>query len=135
VRSILNKNGGQLATAGAVSYQFSRKGTIVYNAEDIDTDALFEAALEAGAEDVDIDNDIVEVITEPADFGDVLESLQAAGFSEETAEVSMIPETTVTLDNEKTNKVLQLIEKLEDCDDVQSVASNLDVPDDFEMTD
>ena len=133
VRSILNKNGGQLAATGAVSYQFNRKGTIVYNMESIDFDSLFEAALEAGAEDVSEDGGIVEVMTDPGTFGDVLEALQAAGFQEEDAEVAMVPENVVALDNEKTGKVLRLIEKLEDCDDVQSVASNLDVPDDFEM--
>ena len=133
VRSILNKNGGQLAATGAVSYQFNRKGTIVYNMESIDFDALFEAALEAGAEDVSEDGGIIEVVTDPGAFGDVLEALQAAGFQEEDAEVAMVPENVVALDNEKTGKVLRLIEKLEDCDDVQSVASNLDVPDDFEM--
>ncbi len=133
VRSILNKSGGQLAASGAVSYQFNRKGTIVYNGENVDFDALFEAALEAGAEDVSEDGGIIEVMTDPGAFGDVLEALQAAGFTEEDAEVAMVPDNTVTLDDEKTGKVLRLIERLEDCDDVQSVASNLDVPDDFEM--
>jgi YebC/PmpR family DNA-binding regulatory protein len=133
VRSILNKSGGQLAAAGAVSYQFNRKGTIVYNSEDVDFDTLFEAALEAGAEDVSDDSGIIEVITDPSDFGDILEALQAAGFTEEDSEVGMVPDNVVALDVEKTGKVLRLIERLEDCDDVQSVASNLDVPDDFEM--
>lgn len=130
VRTILNKNGGQLASTGAVSYQFKRKGVINYDLEVIDFDALFEAALEAGAEDVTEDGD---VFTDPGEFGNVLEALQAAGFEQLGAEVSMVPDNTVALDNEKTGKILGLIEKLEDNDDVQSVASNLDVPDDFEM--
>ncbi|MBN2628772.1 MAG: YebC/PmpR family DNA-binding transcriptional regulator [Spirochaetales bacterium] len=133
VRSILNKSGGQLAAAGAVSYQFNRKGTIVYSSDTVDFDTLFEAALEAGAEDVSDDNGIIEVVTDPSDFGDILEALQAAGFTEEDAEVGMVPDNVVALDAEKTGKVLRLIERLEDCDDVQSVATNLDVPDDFEM--
>ena len=133
VRSILSKSGGQLAATGAVSYQFNRKGTIVYNLESVDFDALFEAALEAGAEDVSEDGGIAEVVTDPSAFGDVLEALQAAGFQEEDAEVAMVPDNVVALDDEKTAKVLRLIERLEDCDDVQSVATNLDVPDDFEM--
>lgn len=131
VRTILSKNGGQLAASGAVSYMFNRKGIIVY--ESADADALFEAALEAGAEDVKDEGGIVEVLTEPGDFATVLETLQAGGFKESGAEVSLIPENTVSLENDKTAKVLRLIEKMEDCDDVQSVASNLDIPDDFEM--
>lgn len=133
VRAILNKNGGQLAATGAVSYQFNRKGIISYMADKVDFDALFEAALEAGAEDVQEESGMVEVYTEASGFADVLEALQAAGFEQESAEVEMVPENRVSLDNEKTAKVLNLLEKLEDNDDVQSVSSNLDVPDDFEM--
>jgi len=134
VRAILNKNGGQLATTGAVSYQFNRKGVIVYSSENTEFEKLFDAALEAGAEDVKEDDTIIEVYTEAADFADVLEALQAAGFEQESAEVSMVPDNLVELDNEKTGKVLSLLDKLEDNDDVQSVSSNLDIPDDFEMS-
>jgi YebC/PmpR family DNA-binding regulatory protein len=133
VKSILTKNGGQLAAQGAVSYQFNRKGIITYSGDSVDFDSLFEAALEAGAEDVADDNGIIEVSTEPADFANVLEALQEAGFEQMGAELSMIPDTTVELDNEKTTRILNLIEKIEDDDDVQSVASNLTIPDNFEM--
>jgi YebC/PmpR family DNA-binding regulatory protein len=133
VKSILTKGGGQLAAQGSVSYQFKRKGIITYSAEGLDFDALFEAALEAGAEDVSEDEGIIEVTTEPSDFANVLEALQEGGFEQMDAEISMVPDTTVELDNEKTTKVLNLIEKLEDDDDVQSVASNLNISDDFEM--
>jgi YebC/PmpR family DNA-binding regulatory protein len=133
VRTILSKSGGSLAASGAVSYMFNRKGIIAFEAENIDFDALFEAALEAGAEDVTEEGSLIEVITEPGDFADVLEALQSAGFEQVSAEVSMIPENTVALDDEKTAKVLRLIDRLEDNDDVQSVASNLDIPENFEM--
>lgn len=133
VRTILTKNGGQLAAAGAVSYMFNRKGIIIYESCNLDFDALFEAALEAGAEDVSEEGGIIEVVTESSEFVTVLEALQAAGFKQSSAEVSMIPDNTVSLDIEGITKVLRLIEKLEDNDDVQSVASNLDIPDDFEM--
>ncbi|RKX70209.1 MAG: YebC/PmpR family DNA-binding transcriptional regulator [Spirochaetes bacterium] len=133
VRTILSKSGGQLAASGAVSYMFNRKGLIAYEAEKIDFDALFEASLEAGAEDVIEEGGIIEVITEPGEFADVLEALQKAGFEQLSAEVLMIPENNVTLKNEKVAKVLRLIDRLEDNDDVQSVASNLDIPEDFEM--
>jgi YebC/PmpR family DNA-binding regulatory protein len=133
VRTILSKSGGELAASGAVSYMFNRKGLIIYNTENIDFDSLFEAALEAGAEDVAEDGDYIEVFTEPGDFANILEGLQEAGFEQESAEVSLIAENRVSLVNEKTAKVLRLIDRLEDNDDVQSVASNLDIPDDFEM--
>jgi YebC/PmpR family DNA-binding regulatory protein len=133
VRTILSKSGGELAASGAVSYMFNRKGLIIYNTENIDFDSLFEAALEAGAEDVAEDGDYIEVFTEPGDFANILEGLQEAGFEQESAEVSLIAENRVSLKNEKTAKVLRLIDRLEDNDDVQSVASNLDIPDDFEM--
>ncbi len=133
VRTILSKSGGQLAASGAVSYMFNRKGLIVYEASNVEFDALFEAALEAGAEDVNEDGEIFEVFTDPAGFADVLEALQAGGFEQSSAEVSMIPDTTAALTDAATAKVLRLIDRLEDNDDVQSVASNLDIPDDFEM--
>ncbi len=134
VRTILSKSGGSLAASGAVSYMFNRKGVIVYEEENTEFEALFEAALEAGAEDVTDEDGVYEVITDPGDFADVLEALQSAGFEQASAEVSLIPDTTVTLDNDGTDKVLRLIERLEDSDDVQSVASNLDIPDDYEMS-
>ncbi|MCG8452385.1 MAG: YebC/PmpR family DNA-binding transcriptional regulator [Spirochaetales bacterium] len=133
VRTILSKGGGQLAATGAVSYMFKRKGMIVFDAEGVDFDALFEAALEAGAEDVADEGGMIEVTTDPSEFANVLEALQAAGFETASAEVSMVPDTTASLDADKTAKVLRLIERLEDNDDVQSVSSNLDIPDDFEM--
>ena len=133
VRSILNKGGGSLAATGSVSYQFNRKGIIAYSSENVDFDSLFETALEAGAEDVSDEDGAIEVITEPGDFEAVLTALQEAGFEQLSADVSMVPDNQVTLDNEATGKVLRLIERLEDNDDVQDVASNLDVPADFEM--
>ncbi|MDC7239858.1 MAG: YebC/PmpR family DNA-binding transcriptional regulator [Spirochaetales bacterium] len=133
VRSILNKGGGSLAATGAVSYQFSRKGIISYDGEKVDFEKLFEVALEAGAEDVTDEDGAIEVVTEPGDFEAVLTALQEAGFEQEGAEVTMISDNTVELDKEATGKVLRLIERLEDNDDVQDVASNLDVPADFEM--
>ena len=133
VRSILNKGGGSLAATGAVSYQFNRKGVISYSGDDVDFEAVFETALEAGAEDVTDEDGAIEVITDPSEFETVLTALQGAGFKELGAEVTMVPDNTVSLDNEHTGKVLRLIERLEDNDDVQDVASNLDVPADFEM--
>ncbi|OQX28982.1 MAG: transcriptional regulator [Spirochaeta sp. LUC14_002_19_P3] len=133
VRMILSKGGGQLAATGSVSYQFKRKGLIAYEADLVNFEKLFEVALEAGAEDVSEDDEVIEVITEPSDFVNVLEALQKSGFEQMSAEVLMLPDSTVSLNAEGAAKVLGLIERLEDCDDVQSVASNLELPKDFEM--
>jgi len=132
VKSILNKSGGSLAASGAVAYQFSRKGIITYDSEGADFDAIFEAALEAGAEDVTNDG-VIEVVTDPSDFETVLNALEGLGYNQLEAEISMISENKVTLDKEKTEKILSLIEKLEDHDDVQSVYSNLEIPEDMDL--
>ena len=135
IRSLLTKGGGSLGEAGCVSYLFKRKGIIAYNAAEYSEDAIFEAALEAGAEDVSHEGDSIEVTTEPDSFEEVLRALQAAEFSEEMAEISLVPEAYVSLDTESTAKVMRLIERLDDHDDVQSVSTNIDIPDDFEMPD
>ncbi len=132
IRSILTKNGGNLGENGCVSYLFQRKGLITFDAENYTEDEIFEAALEAGAEDVSTEDGIIEVITDPDDFNTVVETLQEAGFKTESAEITKIPDSTVTLTDEKTRKALRLIEKLEDNDDVQSVSTNLDIPEGFD---
>lgn len=132
VRSIFTKAGGNLGESGCVSYMFARKGTISFSSETCDEDELFNAALEAGAEDVSVDEGLIEVITDPDDFETVLNTLEAAGFKREMGEISMIADQRMTLSNEKTKKVVRLIEKLEDCDDVQNVYSNMDIPDGFD---
>lgn len=132
VRSTLTKLGGSLGTSGSVAYMFQTKGVIAYDADKYTEDQILEAALELGAEDISGDEEVIEVITAPSDFATVLEGLQEAGFSELTAEVSKVADQTVSLDHEKTRKVLRIIERLEELDDVQQVSSNLDIPDDFE---
>lgn len=132
VRSIFNKNGGNLGENGCVSYLFSRKGIITYDATTYEEDGVLEAALEAGADDVATSGDTIEVSTSPEEFENVLTALQGAGYEHTVAEVSLVPETTVTLDEEGTRKALRLIDLLDDHDDVQEVATNLDIPDDFD---
>ncbi|MFA5468387.1 MAG: YebC/PmpR family DNA-binding transcriptional regulator [Sphaerochaetaceae bacterium] len=133
VRSTLTKLGGSLGTTGSVSYMFQTKGVISYDGEQYKEDDILEAALELGAEDISSSGNIIEVITEPGDFASVLEGLQAAGFTEATAEVVKIADNSVSLeDNDRIRKVLRIIERLEDLDDVQQVSSNLEIPDDYE---
>ncbi len=131
VRSTLTKLGGSLGATGCVSYMFQTKGVITYSTEKYTEDQIFEVALENGAEDVSTSDDVIEVTTTPADFATVLEAMQAAGFEQESADVQRIADQTVTLDNEKANKVMRIVERLEELDDVQQVSTNLDLPDDF----
>ena len=129
VRHAFNKCGGNLGTDGSVAYLFSRRGQIGY-ASGVDEDALMEAALEAGAEDiVSNDDGSVEVFTTFESFGAVKDALDVAGFSAENAEVAMIPSTTTLLDLETAEKVVRLVDMLEDLDDVQNVYTNADIPD------
>ena len=132
VRSTLTKLGGSLGATGCVSYMFQTKGVITYSEEKYSEDQIFEAALENGAEDVSSSDGVIEVTTAPADFATVLEAMQAAGFEQESADIQKIADQTVTLDNERANKVLKIVERLEDLEDVQMVSTTLDLPDDFE---
>ncbi len=129
VRHAFSKCGGNLGTDGSVAYLFERKGQISF-APGVDEDALMEAALEAGADDVVSNEDgSVDVFTSFADFIAVNEALTAAGYKGDEAEITMIPSTTAPLDGETAPKVLKLIDMLEDLDDVQNVYSNADIPD------
>ena len=135
VRSTLTKLGGSLGATGCVSYMFQTKGIITYSTEKYTEDQIFEVALENGAEDVSTTDDVIEVTTTPADFDTVLEAMQAAGFEQESADVQKIADQTVSLDKEKASKVMKIVERLEELDDVQQVSTNLDLPDDFEVED
>ncbi|MEL7650833.1 MULTISPECIES: YebC/PmpR family DNA-binding transcriptional regulator [Stutzerimonas stutzeri group] len=132
VRHAFSKNGGNLGTDGSVAYMFDRKGQISY-APGVDEDALMEAALEAGADDVVAQEDgSVEVYTSFADFLSVNEALTEAGFKGDEAEVAMIPSITAPItDVETAQKVLRLIDALEDLDDVQNVYHNAEISDEI----
>jgi transcriptional/translational regulatory protein YebC/TACO1 len=111
---------------------FQTKGMIIYDDQKYTEEEIFEAALDHGADDVLHEDGMIEVYTAPGDFANVLESLQEAGFEEESAEIAKIADTTVELDDERTRKVLKILERLEELDDVQQVFSNLEIPDGFE---
>ena len=129
VRNAFSKSGGNLGTDGSVSYLFTKLGTITYPAGS-DEDAIMETALEAGAEDVVTSDDgSIEVTTAPESFTAVKEAMFAAGFETELAEVTMHPATTVELGLEQAEKVMRLIDILEDLDDVQNVYTNADFSD------
>ncbi|MBE7376732.1 YebC/PmpR family DNA-binding transcriptional regulator [Pseudomonas lopnurensis] len=132
VRHAFSKHGGNLGTDGSVAYMFERKGQISY-APGVDEDALMEAALEAGADDVVSQEDgSVEVYTSFADFLAVNEALTEAGFKGDEAEVAMIPSIAAPVtDVETAQKVLRLIDALEDLDDVQNVYHNAEISDEI----
>lgn len=128
VRAAFSKAGGNLGTSGSVAYLFEKKGQLSFEAG-TDEDAIMEAALELGAEDVvSHDDGSIDVFTTPADFLDVKEGLVAANLAPAHAEVSMIPSTTAELDVEGGRKILRLLDTLEDLDDVQNVYHNAEIP-------
>ncbi|MGR8941097.1 MAG: YebC/PmpR family DNA-binding transcriptional regulator [Gammaproteobacteria bacterium] len=127
VRHAFTKAGGNLGTDGSVAYLFTKTGIISY-AAGIDEDALIEAALEAGANDVITNDDgSIDVMTAPEDYLSVKDALVAAGHEPDNAEVTMQASTNTELDAEDAEKMLRLIDRLEDLDDVQNVYSNADI--------
>ena len=131
VRHAFGKCGGNLGTDGSVAYLFTRRGQLVF-AAGVDEDALMEAAMEDGAEDVVANDDgSFDVFTSFEEFGAVRDALDAAGFAAESADVAMIPSTEAELDLDAAQKVVKLIDMLEDLDDVQNVYSNASISDDI----
>jgi YebC/PmpR family DNA-binding regulatory protein len=126
VRHALSKHGGSLGEPGSVAYNFDKKGTIVVDAERYSEDDLM-VAIEAGAEDIAIDDDVFEITTEPADLTAVRAALEDAGIELQNAEVTQRPKLRVPLDEDGAAKLLRLIEALEDNDDVDAVHANFDV--------
>jgi len=132
IRNILTRAGGQLATSGSVSRLFKRQGVITIDGEKYTEDAITEVAIDGGAEDVSLSDGIIEVTTAPEDFESVLNALQAKEFETMSAQISMVAEAEVSLDNDGTAKALKLIDKLEENDDVQNVYSNIAIPEGFD---
>lgn len=129
IRSTFSKNGGSMAEPGAVSWQFDRKGVILVP-KTVTEDDLMLVALEAGAEDISDSGEQWQVTTPPSDLPAVRTALEEAGMAVESAEVTLVPSTTVALQSESdAKKVLHLVDLLEDHDDVQNVYANFDIPD------
>jgi YebC/PmpR family DNA-binding regulatory protein len=129
VRHTFSKNDGNLGGSGAVSWLFERRGMVVVEAEGVDEDELTLAAAEGGAEDVARDGSTYQVTSAPEQLASVREAVEAAGFAVDTAELTMVPKTTVEVgDENEAKKILRLIEALEDNDDVQDVYANFDIP-------
>jgi YebC/PmpR family DNA-binding regulatory protein len=129
LRRVLTRQGGTMADAGAVAWQFDRKGYIAISPDGWDPEAVFDAAVEAGADDVVISDDMVEVFVLPENFQEVRQALEDLEVQFATAELALVPKTALQLDEQETLKVMLVINALEDLDDVQQVFSNLDISD------
>jgi YebC/PmpR family DNA-binding regulatory protein len=130
VRNAFTKGYGNVGSIGCVSFMFDRKGQIIIDKEECDmkADDLMMIALDAGAEDFSPDGDVYEITTSPEDFSQVRQALEGNGLEFISAEVSMVPSNTVSLDNEGSEKLERMIDRLEEDDDIQNVWHNGEFP-------
>jgi YebC/PmpR family DNA-binding regulatory protein len=131
IRNIFSKAGGNMGESGCVSWMFHKKGYLVVNRAKVDEDKLMTLALDAGAEDMQPEDDNFVITTAPHDFEKVKKALEDAGVAPDVAEVTMIPQTYVKLDGKEAQQMLRLVETLEDNDDVQNVYANFDIPEEI----
>lgn len=129
IRNIFEKGGGNFGASGSVAYIFKRIGSIVFDKTGLDEEKLTLSAIDVGADDVFSEELTVEVVTKPEEFEKIRDALKGSGFSPSSAEVTMNPSTTVKVEGETAQKVLKLINNLEDHDDVQAVHANFDISD------
>ena len=129
VRHLFAKHGGNLGTAGAVSWQFDRRGVVVVPAEGVDEEDLLLVAADGGADDIAQDGSVFQVTSAPDALSAVRRAIEDAGFGVDSAELQLVPRTTVEIDDEqKARQVMRLIDALEENDDVQDVYANFDIP-------
>lgn len=131
IRSLFTKNNGNMAEAGAVAWQFHKKGLLVVERDKVDEDRLISLALDAGAEDVKAVEKAYEVLTSPQEFEAVKKAVTDAGIPTSLAEVTFVPQNTVRLEEKAAEQMLKLMEILDDHDDVQKVHANFDIPDEI----
>lgn len=131
IRHLFTRYGGNLGETGCVGWMFDKKGLITVDKAQIDEDRLFSLALDAGAEDVRDEDGTFEILTLPEDFEKVREALEREKITAATAQITMVPKSTVTVDEKHAEPILKLTEELEDHDDVQSVAANFNIPTEY----
>jgi YebC/PmpR family DNA-binding regulatory protein len=131
IRHILTKAGGNLGSNGCVSWMFQTKGYIVMEHDAVDEELLMETAIDSGAEDVREDESTFEVITDPKNFEKVKAAIENRSIPYIVAEITMLPRSTVNLAGKDAEQMVKLMETLEDCDDVQKVYTNADIPEDL----
>ena len=131
IRSIFTRSGGSIAEPGAVAWQFDRKGQVLVDRK-VDEDDLMLVALDAGADDLADDGELWRVMCPPTELHKVRTAIEEAGMAVDSSDLTMVPQATIALDNaEGANKVLRLIDALDEHDDVQNVHANFDIPDDI----
>lgn len=128
IRHLLSKSNGSLGETNAVAWNFDQKGSIVLQTGGLSEDEVFEKAVEAGAEDVEVTDDVASVTTDPQELHTVSQAIEAMGMAVEEAKLTMVPKTTLEVTGKEAQQVLRLMEALEDHDDVQDVFSNFDIP-------
>ena len=131
LRNILDRNGGSMGERGCVSWMFEKRGLILVEKSSIDEDALFLIAAEAGAEDLETQGGQIQIISPFEDFELVRLAIQESQASIALAEITMVPQTTVALDEKQAEQMIRLMDSLDDNDDVQKVYANFDIPDDI----
>lgn len=128
IRIILSKNGGRMGESGSVAYLFQRKGVLTLSTEAKNVDDIELVAIDAGAEDIEKMDDMMRILTAPQDYTETKDALEKAGFKVEKAEIQLLPQMTVHVSDEKTaEKVLKLLDLLDEDEDVDNVASNVDI--------
>jgi len=131
IRHMLTKNGGNLGETGSVGWMFDRKGLINITTEGVDEDELMMAALDAGADDIENEDDYFQVSSSPELLEEIKTELEKTGYKIETSEAAMIPQTYVPVEGTQARQILRLMDALEDHEDVQKVWSNFDIPEDI----
>ena len=131
VRHILGKHGGNMGEPGSVSWLFDKRGWMIIQKGSIDEDELFMIALDAGAEDMTVQDENLEIITSPENFENVRKAVEESGATIIEAELTMLPQSTVKSEGKEAERMLRLMEALEDSDDVQKVYANFDIADDI----
>ncbi|PIE75322.1 MAG: YebC/PmpR family DNA-binding transcriptional regulator [Deltaproteobacteria bacterium] len=131
IRHIFSKHDGNLGENGCVAWMFDKKGYIVVSKDSADEETIMDIALEAGAEDIKEQDDSFEVICLPSDFENVKKAIEEAEIAMEVSEITMLPENETALEGRDAEKMVKLIDGLEDCDDVQNVYTNADIPDSY----
>lgn len=130
LRVVFSRNGGSLGEMGCVAWMFDQKGMITIDKSVIGEDKLMELALDAGAEDIQTEDDVYEVVTTPADFPAVRQALEDAGVKFTEAELTMVPKNTVRVEGKEAGQVLRMMDQFDDLDDVQQAYANFDIPED-----
>ncbi len=131
LRHILSKHNGNLGATNSVAWKFSKKGLIQIEAPNAEEDELMDIVLEAGAEDMELEDDMFTITTEPSDFESVRQAIESHNIPIASAEITMIPKSTVKITGKHAEQLMKLIEKLEDHDDIQNVFADFDIPDEI----